>query len=768
MLPPQRHKLIPTHWGTYEIKDAESLQAQAWGGDEEPSPFWEGLNLGTTSARVARPAVRASFLEKQHRADGRMRGSEPFVEVDWATALDLAAAQIERVRKEHGNAAIYGGSYGWASTGRFHHAQSQIHRALNAMGGYTRSVNSYSYGAAEVILPHVIGSLAGLTGQHTTWASITEHTRLLVAFGGLPEKNARSNSGGVSRHHYRQTLERLKVQGAQVVSISPIRDDTNTDCQWLAIRPQTDVALMLALAYVLESENLVERSFMDRCTTGYERFRKYLLGCTDLIPKTPGWAAEICGIDASEITRLAQAMASSRTMIAMSWSLQRAQNGEQPYWMAIVLASMLGQIGQEGGGFGFGYAAINNAGIENLPFQFPALDQGRNPISSFIPVARIADMLLNKGQTYRYNGATLSYPDVRLVYWAGGNPFHHHQDLLRFRRAWSVPEVVIVNEPWWTASARHADIVFPVTVQYERNDIACNSRDPVLIAAAAQTAPFAEARTDYAVFAELAARLGCEEAFTEGRSEEQWLRFLYQTAVRNATDKGIFLPTFDEFWSAGHVEMTPTKASPLLRAFIDEPAKRPLKTPSGRIEIFSAVIEGFGISDQPGHPVWIEPREWLGSELARAFPLHLMSNAPSTKLHSQFDHAPHSLASKIAGREALRIHPDDATPRQISPGQIVRVFNDRGSCLAGAVVSDAVTPGVIQMATGAWLNLMASEDGGHMDVHGNPNVLTPDVGTSEIAQACSANSCLVEVEPYDDELPPITCFDLPDGLNETV
>ncbi|MGN5477556.1 molybdopterin-dependent oxidoreductase [Cupriavidus basilensis] len=297
----------------------------------------------------------------------------------------------------------------------------------------------------------------------------------------MPEKNAQMNSGGVTRHHYRDTLGQLAQAGVRLVSISPIRDDTSAPCEWIPIRPQTDVALMLGLAYVLEAENLVNRAFLDRYTAGYDRFRHYLLGESDGVPKTPQWASSICRVSAQGITQLARDMAQQRTMITMSWSLQRAENGEQPYWMTVALASMIGQIGLDGGGFGFGYAAINGIGLDAITVKIPALPQGKNHVASFIPVARISDMLLNKGQSYRYNGETLTYPDIRLIYWAGGNPFHHHQDLNRLRKAWTVPETIIVNEPWWTATAKHADIVFPTTVAYERNDIAGTSTDPFVI-----------------------------------------------------------------------------------------------------------------------------------------------------------------------------------------------------------------------------------------------------------------------------------------------
>ena len=139
--------------------------------------------------------------------------------------------------------------------------------------------------------------------------------------------------------------------------------------------------------------------------------------------------------------------------------------------MTVVLAAMLGQIGLPGGGFGFGYGSMGNIGNPREPIACPELPIGENPCPSWIPVARISDMLLNPGEKYDFYGEKRVYPDIKLIYWCGGNPFHHHQDLNRLVEAWRKPETIIVNEPWWTATAKFSDIVLPSTTTLERNDI---------------------------------------------------------------------------------------------------------------------------------------------------------------------------------------------------------------------------------------------------------------------------------------------------------
>ena len=224
------------------------------------------------------------------------------------------------------------------------------------------------------------------------------------------------------------------------------------------------------------------------------------------------------------------------------------------------------------------------------------------------------------------------------------------------------------------------------------------------------------------------------------------------------------LPPFEEFWAAGRVELPTPPRRPALdfAALRADPAASPLPTPSGRIEIGSATIAGFGYDDCPGHPVWLEPAEWLGSELARRFPLHLISNQPTTRLHSQYDNGGYSQDSKIAGREPIRLHPDDAGARGIADGDVVRVFNDRGSCLAGAVLDGNLRRSVVQLSTGAWWDPVAPGDPRALDRHGNPNVLTLDKGTSRLAQGPISHTTLVELERFEGPLPAVQAFTPPE------
>ena len=276
------------------------------------------------------------------------------------------------------------------------------------------------------------------------------------------------------------------------------------------------------------------------------------------------------------------------------------------YWAAAALAAMLGQIGLPGGGVGYGYGAVGLVGHGIGYHDLPRLSQGKNNVSDFIPVARIADLLLHGGEEYDYNGRRLTYPETKLVYWAGGNPFHHHQDLNRLASAWQRPDTIVVHEPFWNALARFSDVVLPATTTLERNDIGGSGMDDFIFWMEKVIDPVAEARDDYDIFSELANRLGAGESFTEGRTAEDWLEHLYGRFHEAHPD----YPNLEELKESGHFQI-PEEWYPVARsqlaAFREDPIGSALETPSGRIELYSETIEGFGYVDCPPHPAWLEP-----------------------------------------------------------------------------------------------------------------------------------------------------------------
>lgn len=750
-----------SHWGAFraEAHEGRITGVVPFEKDPHPSPLLAGMaRWFDHPTRIRRPAIRKGWLDGGPTGTGRARGAEPFVEVPWDEALDLVARELSRVRDRFGNRAIFGGSYGWSSAGRFHHAKTQLKRFLNGFGGCVQQVNNYSFGAGMVLLPHVVGDIGLLYGRTTDWRSLIENTELLLAFGGLPARNAQVESGGVGAHSAAGFITDL-TERCEIVNVSPARSDVaGADrVAWWPVVPGTDTAVMLAMMHVLLTEALYDADFVERHCVGFDRLADHLRTGRDGRPFDADWASGLSSIPAETIRATARQLRRRRSFIALGWSLQRSDYGEQTYWAAIALAAMAGHVGLPGGGVGFGYGSVNGTGNPVRRYRAPALPTGANPLDLAIPVARVTDLLMRPGESLAYDGGTIELPDVRLVYWAGGNPYHHHQDLNRLARAWQRPDTIVVHETHWTATARRADIVLPATTTLERDDIGASSGDRFLMAMKKVVEPFAEARDDHAIFRDLAARLGFEAAFTEGLSETEWLVRLYEETRRSARAAAIDLPDFAGFWRDDHVEVPePEERYDAFADFRRDPVAHPLATPSGRIELHSEVIAGFGHADCPGHPCWRPPREWLGAPLANRYPLHLISTQPRHRLHGQLDVVGASRASKIAGREPVHVAPGDAEARGLRHGDVVRLFNDRGACLAGVVIDADLRPGVVRMATGAWFDPVHPGEPGSLDAHGNPNVLTHDLGTSSLSQGPAAESVLVEMEIFRAPLPPIT------------
>ncbi|WP_226781021.1 molybdopterin-dependent oxidoreductase [Oceaniglobus trochenteri] len=724
------------HWGAFEavVENGRLVAAHPLGG-ANPQMIGKWPDLVYSDSRITQPHVRRGFLEKGHGAGGAGRGTDEMVPVAWDTALDLAAAELARVHREHGAQAVFGGSYGWSSAGRFHHARTQVRRFLAAAGGFTDVSGNYSWGAAQFILPHVLGDDSAVSSAATDWATVADHADTVVAFGGLNPKNWRVTSGGAVAHHLPEAVRRAADNGVSFTVVSPLAQDVppGLNAALVQPRPGSDTAIILALCHKAVITGRADRAFLNRFTVGAEPFIAYLRG-DDGTEKTLEWAAGLADVPLTQLEALWNRIATGRVMLTASWSLQRADHGEQPYWALVALAAMLGQIGLPGGGFCFGYGSMNGVGAAGRRGFVPAMEGLPNPVGTPIPVACFPEALANPGRRFAFNGTTVIAPDIRLIWWAGGNPFHHAQDLNALEKAWQRPETVIVHDPWWTPTAQRADIVFPSTTTLERNDIGGTSRDLFVIPMPRVIAPVGQARDDFATFGALADRLGCRAAFDDGRDEMDWLRHMWARSQARGITEGVQVAEFDEFFANGPWPVPPeARPEVLLQDFRDDPLAHPLATPSGRIEISSQTIAGFGLADCPGHPAWLEPVEWLGA--AAADDLHLVTNQPARQLHSQLwqvgDQAP----------QPVHMNPEDAAARGLRDGDGVRLFNHRGACFARLVADAGLRRGVVVMATGAWF---APDKAGERN--GNPNVLTAWRQTSSLAQACAALSTLVKIE----------------------
>ena len=774
-----REVISGSHWGVFwaGVEDGTWNKVRAWEGDRRPTHQLQGVMDSVYSpSRIKYPMVRRAYLENGPGAAPETRGADDFVRVEWDQALDLVAAELKRVSDTYGPGGVFGGSYGWKSSGKLHNCQSLLRRMLNVglEGQFVNSSGDYSTGASQIIMPHVMGTLE-VYEQQTVWPVLIENTDVMVFWAADPIKTNQI-SWTVGDHDAYAYFEQFRDTGKKVIVIGPVRTDTADyfNADWIAIRPHTDVAMMLGIAHALYSEGLHDQDFLDEYTSGFEKFLPYLTGESDGTPKTPEWAAGICEVPAATIRELAALFASNRTMLGSGWSIQRQHHGEQSHWMLVTLASMLGQIGLPGGGFGLSYHYANGGAPAHKALTLAAIPDGGAAVEGAawlseagafsIPVSRVVEMLENPGGTLDFNGTQTTFPEVKMVYWVGGNPFAHHQDRNRMIQAWQTLETVVVRDFQWTATARFADIVLPATSPYERNDLE-NVGDystRALVAMKKIVDPVFEARNDFDIFADVAGRLGARDAFTEGKDEMAWLRGFYEDALPQAAGLGIDAPDFDTFWEAGILEFEPSgEGASFVRYadFRDDPLLEPLGTPTGLIEIYSRNIEKMGYADCPPHPTWLEPLERLGG--AGNYPLHVDSAHPNDRLHSQLCGTALRAGYTVAGREPCWINPDDAAARGIADGDVVRVYNDRGQLLAGAVITDRIRPGVIRLLEGGWYDPADGGKVGALDAYGDVNVLTPDIATSKLANGNSGHTCLADVEKFEGVLPAVDVFTAP-------
>lgn len=754
------------HWGPSVIQlDGNDIHVTQHPDDPNPSRINENISGALQGqSRVRRPAVRESYLKYGPGNNQGERGSEKFIEVSWEKAFELITTELTRVKSQFGNKAIFGGSYGWSSAGRFHHAQSQLKRFLNSIGGFVRSEGNYSYNTALVLMPYLVGSFREHVKHATRWTTVQEEGELVVMFGGIPLRNAQVSGGGVAKHKLKGDLKACADAGVNFVNFSPLKNDAaeELNAEWLAPIPGSDTALMMGLAHTLLVENLHDVDFLAKYTVGFSKVEEYLLGKTDSVVKDAVWAEQQSGIPAQRIKELAREMAQKRTLICTAVALQRAEHGEQPLWMTVLLASMLGQIGLPGGGYGIGYGADASIGVVDRPIRWPSFSQGKNAVDDFIPVAMISEMLLHPNEEYDYNGQHLTFPEIKMVWWAGGNPFHHHQDLNRLRQAFQQPETIIVNEINWTATAKHADIVLPVAATLERTDIGAGTQDNAVIPMPKLMEPPFEARTEFDIYSELEKRLGFNSDFSCNMTEREWLEQMWAQLQKETKESQMpqELPSFDQFLEGDIITFDdPAPKAIYLEDFRRDPMQNPLTTPSGKIELFSEKIAAYNYSDCLGHPAWLPPREWLGNA-TKQHNFHLVSGQPATRLHSQLDEGAYSKSLKVKGREPVLIHPNDAAKYGISDGDIVELFNERGQCLAGARVTDTIREKTLFLWTGAWYDPDLKHTK-QRDRHGNPNVLTHDYRTSTLSQGTAAQSALVGLRKLEETAPPVEAFTAP-------
>ncbi|MFV0547381.1 MAG: DMSO/selenate family reductase complex A subunit [Limnobaculum xujianqingii] len=679
------------------------------------------------------------------------RGEGKFKRISWDEATTILADKLKYTVEKYGNEAIYY-QYGSGSTGANLQGRNACKRMLNLYGGFLDQHGTYSTAQINTVMPYVYGGLA------ETLLLEIKNSDLVVMFGhNLAE--TRMSGGG----QFYETLNALKQSHARVIIIDPRMTDsvTTLDAEWIPIYPGTDSALVAAIGYTLIKENLTNEEFLKTYCVGWDEstlpesapkngsYKDYLLGNgPDNVAKTPEWASEITGISPTRIIQLAREIGSAKAAwISQGWGLQRTANGEQASRSIMMIPLMTGHIGRAGTNSG---SWGGNVAYSVPGFAIP------NPVKTAIPCFMWTDAI-TRGTEMTAKNAHVKNKDklttnVKFMWnYASNVMMNQHSDVNKTHEILkdeSLCEFILVWETHMTASAKYADLLLPDVTSVESNDLINNSYASgaynYCIRLQNTIEPLWECRQSYDVLAEVAQKLGIRDQFTEGRTHEQWIEYCYN----KMREKDTTLPEFAQTNDKGIVArvLADSSKSIALKDYRDDPHANPLKTPSGKIEIYSEALATIASTWEltegdriPAVPEYCPTFEGVSDKTTQElYPLQMTGFHDKGRVHSSY----YSVAMlREAVPHMMWMNPIDARARKLNHGDMAEVFNDRGRIRIAVKVTERILPGVIGVPQGAWRN--TNEQG--VDVGGCINTLTTQ-RPSPLAKGNPQHTNLVEVK----------------------
>lgn len=693
-------------------------------------------------------------IKKPMRRTGP-RGSGQWEEISWEEALDTVASELRRVKENYGNEALWY-HYGSGSTGGNITKRGTWPRLLNTFGGFLGQYGDYSTAQITAAFPYQYGMWMASNSLEDA-----QHSQLQVMFGNNPLETRMSGGGELA------VVQKVRAEhGVRTIVIDPRYSETAVDVadEWVPLRPGTDAALVAGMVHVMLAENLHDQAFLDRYCVGFDEatlpdgapanssYRAYIEGKgADGAEKTPEWAADITGVPAASIRRLAREIAGATPCaITQGWGLQRHANGENAARAVFTLAAVTGNIGIPGGGNG---AREGNYSIPVTPF--PLFDGEAPPVATQISCFNWIDAIDHgpemtavkdgvRGKDSLDVGIKLMVVNSSNTLINQHNDVHVTQETLRDD---TKCEFIVVIDHQWTPSCDWGDIVLPATTNFEEIDLipggSCSDMGWSIIAERA-VEPLYDTKTGYEMCTEIARRLGIEEEFTQGRTQEEWRSWIFEQTRLKVPD----FPTEDELKELGvYRKKNPDGHVIGMKDFREDPDANPLMTPSGKIEIYSHqlyemsqewVFEG----DRAGDRLTAVPEHldtWEGALEARdsRYPLQCIAHHYKGRTHSSYANLPRNLE---AHPQMLWMNPRDAAERGIGNGDTILVHNDRGTVRTEARVTPRIAPGVVSLPQGAWY----TPDADGVDVGGNVNTLMK-YHPSPLAKGNPGHTALVDV-----------------------
>ena len=676
------------------------------------------------------------------------RGKGVFERISWDEALDIIASKMKEIRDKYGNSSILfvpgAGNQGML------HGVTPSGLMLNQFGGYTRMWGIPSYEGALFASMATYGTM--MTGNAR---EDLLNSKLIIMWGWNPANTIWDPGTPL-------LFAKAREKGIKIINIDPIFTDSAAILadQWIPIRPGTDAAMLNAMAYVIITENLQDQNFIDKYTHGFDKYKEYIIGEEDGIPKTPQWAEEITTVPADIIINLAREYATNIPAALMAgWGPARTARGEQYSRAANILCAITGNIGINGGyasGFMRAYysrESVGSAGRKKSgpikeeekkemekkqtprgnPVDFRApprkdalykLRGGTNPVSTRIHFNEYYDAILQ--------GKKGGFPaELKMAYIVAENRLNQYSNVNKGIKALKSLEFIVVLEQFMTPTAKFADILLPVNTFMERNDIAVPwLGSPYYIYLNKAIDSLYESKSDLEICKELAQKLGIDPGLLN-LTEDQILR------IFSSPRKDI--KSYDEMKRDGFYKVKVEEPFVAFKEQIADPENNPFPTLSGKIEIYCDHIAELNIPNMPPIPKYLSHEEHYDAPLADKYPLQLLTPHNKRRTHSSLSMIPWL---EEVEPHRLWINPKDAKARKIEQGDMVDIFNDRGRVRIPANVTERVIPGAVVIYQGAWYN--PNEEG--VDVGGCGNVLTKD--TRSPGGAFPMNSALVQVEIF--------------------
>ncbi len=801
-------RIRPLHYDwKYSPKNYKPWRIEARGRVFEPTsksllaPFGMAYKKRVFSPnRILYPLKRVDWDPNGER-NPQNRGISKYERISWDQALDIVVSELKRIWQQYGKEAVLAQCDGHGETKIVHGVHGAHAMLLNMLGGFTLQVRNpdswegWYWGAKHVWGMEPVGLQWPYNGN--VFPDILKNSETLLMWGCDPE-TTNWGFGSVLMSRYCYHLTELGIPQIYICPDLNYGAAVHAD-KWIPIRPNTDAALQLAIAYYWIVNDTYDKDYLRTHSVGFDKFKAYVLGEEDGIAKTPNWAAEITGVPARIIKTLARKWAKTTTSIVhvLGGPMIRGAFSSEPARLEVILLAMqgLGKPGAHQANMISGSFLVEQMSgrtcrspmpqAKKVPFLGPAYT-GYNmflPIpKQVIPKPMVHDAIL-KGRLEIYGSSHQMLPVEdqfkKYVYPAPGcSPIHMiWSDTPCLMTCWNDSnrnaeayrhesiEFFLVQHPWMENDCLFADLLLPVNTKFEESDIGTEFigyQYDTLFLEGKCIEPLGESKTDWQIVVEIADRLGVKEQYTQGMSEEEWIKHGWKesgvadlVSWEELKEKQYFPSPTDPDWD---------KYPAGLLQFYQDPEKNPIQTPTGKLEIEATGLLKHFPDDQerPPIPKWIERSglhdERLNGARAKEYPLLCMSNHPKWRMHANLDDVSwfHEIpTSKVIGPdgyhyEPMWIHPRDARARGINHGDIIMGYNERGQVLFGAHVTERIMPGVVYVDHGSRYDPIVP---GVIDRGGAINTLTPHNPTSKNTAGMVTNGFLVEVKRADlDEL----------------